>query len=51
MNRAALYAIATLTLASTLACPGGGESASTRLWLDAREGATPVLALEHPPRF
>ena len=51
MNRPALYAIATLTLVSTLACPGGGEGTPTRLWLDAREGATPVLSLEHPPRF
>jgi hypothetical protein len=48
MSRVALVAIASLTLA---ACPGGGESSPTRLWLDAREGATPVLALEHPPRF
>ncbi len=47
MNRAALVVLA-LTLT---ACPGGGESTPTRLWLDAREGATPVLALEHPPRF
>jgi hypothetical protein len=48
MNRAALVVLAAVTLA---ACPGGGESTPTRLWLDAREGATPVLALEHPPRF
>jgi hypothetical protein len=51
MNRAALVVVAALTLATAVACPGGGESAPTRLWLDAREGATPVLALEHPPRF
>jgi hypothetical protein len=48
MNRAALLVVTALTLA---ACPGGGESSATRLWLDAREGATAVLSLEHPPRF
>jgi hypothetical protein len=48
MNRPALFVLAALTLA---ACPDGGGSTPTRLWLDAREGATPVLSLEHPPRF
>ena len=48
MNRPALFVLAALTLA---ACPGGGEHPPMTLWLDAREGATPVLSLEHPPRF
>jgi hypothetical protein len=51
MNRRhALLALTALTLAAS-ACPGGGGESPTRLWLDAREGATPVLSLQQPPRY
>ena len=52
MNRAPLFVLAAVVAFSAAACPGGGgDGSATRLWLDAREGATPVLSLDHPPVF